>query len=485
MDIDAGDKYVVILNERDASNMSVLPGERVDVSYNGRTITAVVDISRKSVPRGVVGLFADCWQDLGVPNGAEVVVEPSVDPPSLTYIRRKIQGERLEEREIWEIIEDIVTNKLTTAEAAAFVVAVHIQGMTLDETVHLTEAIAHSGGMIRLSKHPVVDKHCIGGVPNNRTTMIFVPVMASLGYYVPKTSSRAITSPAGTADTMEVLARVDLSAEEIKEITESVGGVIAWGGGANIAAADDKLIQIRRPLALDPRPLLLASIMAKKRAVGAEYLIVDIPIGDEAKVKDIRSGEQLGADFIRLGHRLGMRTKVVLTDGSHPIGRGIGPALEARDVLYVFMGKGPRTLREKAVELVAEMLTFLEGVDIQKARSIAEKQIDSGAALKKFKEIVEAQEGDPDINPEDIPLGRLCETVYAPSDGRVTNISNKVVASAARTAGAPFDKGAGVYLHVDVGDEVKKGDPLFTVYSNSKKRLKCALERAEGIIRID
>lgn len=485
LDIDAGDRYIVILNERDARKMHVLPGERVDVSYNGNTITAVVDTSRRSIPRGVLGLFINCWQDLGVPDGAEVSVEPSVDPESLQYIKKKIRGEPLEKREVWEIIRDTMTNKLTEAEVAAFVVAVHLQGMTLDEIAYLTEAIAQSGDMITLSKHPVVDKHCIGGVPNNRTTMIFVPVMASLGYYVPKTSSRAITSPAGTADTMEVLARVDLSAEEMKEITESVGGVIAWGGSANLAAADDKLIQIRRPLSLDPTPFLLASIMAKKRAVGAEYLIVDIPVGDEAKVKDVRSGEQLGEGFIRLGHRLGIKTKVVLTDGSHPIGSGVGPALEARDVLRVLMGEGPSDLREKAVEIVAEMLAFLEGMDVQKAKSIAERQIDSGAALKKFKEIVEAQGGDPDVAPEDIPVGCFHETVCAPSDGRITHISNRVVASVARTAGAPFDKGAGVYLHVRVGDRVERGNPLYTIYSDSKKRLKCALERAEGIIRID
>ncbi len=485
LDLDAGDRYIVVLNVSDAKGLHVLPGERVEVQYGERSAVAVVDVSTHSIPPGVVGLFADVWQALGVPEGEWVDVEPSVDPHSLLAVRKKIDGDRLSRDEIFEIIGDIMAGRLTTAEAAAFVVAVHLNGMDHDETAFLTEAIAESGEMVRISKHPVVDKHCIGGVPNNRTTMIFVPVMASLGFYVPKTSSRAITSPAGTADTMEVLARVDLSAAEIKEITESVGGVIAWGGGTGMAAADDKLIQIRRPLSLDPRPLLLASIMAKKRAVHAEYLIVDIPVGAEAKVKGMKEAEALGKDFIRLGERLGMRTKVIITDGSFPIGRGVGPALEARDVLSVLSGRGPEDLFQKAAEVAAQMLAFLRGIPVSAAFDTVVDQIRSGAALKKMREIIEAQEGDPDVGPEDIEVGKERETVYAEKAGKVTYISNRGVSAIARAAGAPFDKGAGIYLHVRVGDKVRRGDPLFTVFSGSKKRLRYALEMAGNVLRLD
>ncbi|NPA76785.1 MAG: thymidine phosphorylase, partial [Candidatus Diapherotrites archaeon] len=360
----------------------------------------------------------------------------------------------------------------------------YIRGFNDDETVALTEAIVDSGESVVIEKEPVVDKHCIGGIPNNRTTMLVVPILTSLGFYVPKLSSRAITSPAGTADTMEVLAPVDLDAETVKEITESVGGVMAWGGGTRIAAADDKLIAIRRPLSLDPRGMLLASILAKKKAVSSQYVLIDIPVGPEAKIPTVRKGEELAEQFITIGTRLGMHMKAVITDGSAPIGRGVGPVLEAKDVLEILMGKGPDDLRKKGTELAAHIISFVKGTEWEDALRIADEQIRSGAALGKFREIIAAQGGDPDVKPEDLKPGKYSETIYADRDGRVIHVSNHAVAHLARAAGAPFQKGAGIYLHVRVGDRVRKGDPLYTVYSDSQKLLKDALGLGEEVLRL-
>ncbi len=474
MDLEA-DHPIVVLNKEDARRIGVYSGARVEMRHGNEHVIAVVDETEKVVPPGEIGLFENILRKFSsLPKVLEVL--PSPDPKSVLYIRKKLDGKRLKPDEIHEIIMDVVDERLTSAEAAAFISASYIYGLNLDETVALTNAIVDSGEQIRIDKHPVIDKHCIGGVPNNRTTMLYVPILASLGFYVPKTSSRAITSPAGTADTMEVLAPVDLTAEEIKEITESVGGVMAWGGGTKIAAADDKLIAIRRPLALDPRGMLLASIMAKKKAVSSEYVLIDIPVGEGAKLPSVRAGEDLARDFITLGERLGMHVKVVITDGSAPIGRGIGPVLEARDVLLILEGKGPQDLREKGTELVAHMLAFVKDMDYETAKRLAEKQIDSGAALKKMREIIEAQGGDPDVKPEDLKPAKYSETIYADKDGVVTRINNKAIATIARMAGAPFEKGAGLYLHRVRGDRVKKGDPLYTVYSASKTLLKDTLE---------
>lgn len=473
IDIDA-DKPVVVLHEEDARKIGTYPGGRVELRHGEKTVVAIVNVSKRAVRPGEVGLFADTYAELGgTPESVEVL--PTSEPKSTAYIRKKLDGKELSSGEMYEIIMDIVEDRLTSAEAAAFVAASYVHGFSMDETVALTEAIVASGDLIDISKKPVVDKHCIGGVPNNRTTMLFVPIMASLGFYVPKTSSRAITSPAGTADTMEVLAPVDLSADEIKEITESVGGVMAWGGSTGIAAADDKLIAIRRPLSLDPEGMLLASIMAKKRAVSSEYVIIDIPVGEEVKVTGVGRGERLAESFVALGHRLDMRVKVVLTDGSAPIGRGVGPVLEARDVLSILHGGGPGDLRQKGVELVAHMLEFVRGVPFEDGLRIAEEQLRSGAALRKMREIVEAQGGDPDVGPEDLEPGKYSETITAERDGVVRRISNRAVSTLARSAGAPFSKGAGVYLHVTRGTRVRRGDPLLTVYAESKKLLREAM----------
>ena len=473
LDLDA-DRPIVVLHEDDARKIGAFPGGRVEIRHGDRTVVAIVNTTKRTVQPGEIGLFADTCEELDGKLDF-VDVQPTSEPRSVQYIRKKLDGKRLDAGEIFEIIMDVVEDRLTSAEAAAFVAASYIHGFNMDETVALTEAIVASGDIVEISKGPVVDKHCIGGVPNNRTTMLFVPIMASLGFYVPKTSSRAITSPAGTADTMEVLARVDLSAEEIKEITEEIGGVMAWGGGTRIAAADDKLIAIRRPLSLDPRGMLLASIMAKKRAVSSEYVLIDIPIGQEAKIKSIRKADELAEQFVELGYRLDMRVKAVITDGSAPIGRGVGPVLEARDVLEILHGGGPADLKQKGAELVAHMLEFVRGIPFEDGMKIALKQIDSGAAWKKMQEIIEAQDGDPDIRPEELQPGKYSETIVAEKAGVVRHISNHGIAALARTAGAPFAKGAGVYIHVSRGEKVKKGDPLITVYAESPKLLKDAL----------
>ena len=473
IDIDE-DRPVVVLHEDDAKRLCAHPGGRVELRSGEKTAVAVVSISRRAVKPGEVGLFVDTYEEFD--GDVEFVnVLPTTEPRSVGYIRKKLDGKRLTSGEIYEIVMDILDDRLTLAEATAFVSACYIRGFNMEETVALTEAIVASGDVVEISKGPVLDKHCIGGVPNNRTTMLFVPIMASLGFYVPKTSSRAITSPAGTADTMEVLAPVNLSTDAVKEITENVGGVMVWGGGTRIAAADDRLISIRRPLALDPEGMLLASIMAKKRAVSSEYVIIDIPIGDEVKVSSIRRGEDLARGFVALGNRLGMQVKVVLTDGSAPIGRGVGPVLEARDVLSILYGGGPEDLRRKGVELVAHMLEFVRGVPFEEGMRMAEEQLRSGAALRKMKEIIEAQGGDPDVGPEDLQPGKYSETIVAERDGVVGHISNKGVAELARAAGNPFSKKAGVYLHVERGSKVRKGDPLITIYSESKKLLREAM----------
>ena len=484
LDLDAN-AHIAVLNRKDASRIGLVPGSRVEIAHNGKRLIAIVDFSKSYIKQGEVGLFADTWEALGLDDGKEIDISPMPDPESTFYIRKKLDGKRLTDEEIHAIIMDIVENRLTSAEAAAFISAAYIHGFNAEETVALTNAIVASGESVVIEKEPVVDKHCIGGIPNNRTTMLVVPILTSLGFYMPKLSSRAITSPAGTADTMEVLAPVDLDAETVKEITETVGGVMAWGGGTRIAAADDKLIAIRRPLSLDPRGMLLASILAKKKAVSSQYVLIDIPVGPEAKIPTVRKGEELAEQFIDIGTRLGMHMKAVLTDGSAPIGRGVGPVLEARDVLEILSGSGPQDLRKKGAELAAHLISFVKGTPFEEALRIADGQISSGAALRKFKEIVEAQGGDPDVKPEDLKPGKYSETIFADRDGMVYHISNHAVARLARAAGAPFQKGAGLYLHVRVGDRVKKGDPLYTLYSESERLLKDALEQVDDVVRIE
>lgn len=328
---------------------------------------------------------------------------------------------------------------------------------------------------------PIAVHNCIGGVAGNRTTMLIVPILAAAGVYIPKTSSRAISSASGTADTFEVFAPVVLPVEELRKVVLKTHGCIAWGGAINLAPVDDKLIRIRNSLHLDPKGLLLASILGKKKAVGAEYLIVDIPVGRGAKVENESEGKLLANDFLQVSEQLGIKTRCLITDGSDPIGFGIGPGLESLEVLKALKMKDGEELREKSCLMAGSVLEMLGKAPVGKGADYAFDIIKSGKAYEKFKEIVEAQGGNPNVKEDDIPIGHYRYVVKAEKSGRVSHVDNKYVNKIARVAGAPKDKGAGVILHCEMGDKISAGDILFEIVSESETKLSFAIEMANAI----
>nr|VDS10957.1 AMP phosphorylase [uncultured Candidatus Pacearchaeota archaeon] len=472
VDLSTGGPVIAILNEKDAKAMGINAAERVSVSRlkKKNQIVAVADIATSGIKPGEVGLFEEPLKQLGIKGGVRVDIGLSARPISVKHISEKLNSVELSEKKINEIIDDIMNNRLSEVEMAYFVSACYTEGLSMKETAALTNAIVYSGSVLGLKKKVIIDKHCVGGVPNNRTTPIVVPLLASLGYTMPKTSSRSITSPAGTADTVEVVAPVSLTLKKLKEVVAKTNACMVWGGSINLAAADDKLIRIRHPLSIDPEGMLLASILAKKKAVGATHVIIDIPCGYMAKFSSKKKAENLASKFVALGKMLGMKIKVVITDGSQPIGNGIGPAMEMVDVISVLKGNGPTDLREKAVYIAVEMLKI---VNEKNAEQKVLDALDSGRAYEKFMEIVVAQGGRKHIC---IPKARNFHDIKAPKDGAVSLINNKGVAVIAKFAGAPEDKAAGIYLRVHKGDKVKKGEVLFTIYSKSKMKLNSAID---------
>ncbi|HID73115.1 TPA: thymidine phosphorylase, partial [Candidatus Micrarchaeota archaeon] len=326
-----------------------------------------------------------------------------------------------------------------------------------------------------------LDKHCIGGVAGNRTTMVVVPIIAAAGLYIPKTSSRSITSAAGTADTMEVLANVTFNLEEMKEIVLKTNGAMVWGGGMNLAPVDDKLIRIRHPLSLDPKGMLLASILGKKKSVGAQHVVIDIPIGRGVKVPYMEKGEELGKDFIEIGRSLGMDVEVLITDGAEPIGNGVGPGLECIDVMEVLEGRGPDDLRHKSILMAGKLLESCKKVKKGQGYATAEQLIDNGKAMKKFRQIIEMQGGDPKVKTSDIEIGSYSHTVKAERGGSVFHIDNKTISKIARIAGSPRDQGAGILLHSARGQRLERGDKLFTIFAESDAKLDFALKALDRL----
>ncbi len=479
--ISAGGKNIIVLNKEQAIGHDIYVGYRTEIKTKKRKIVGIVDVSEELIKYGEVGVYKDFAKEYGLKAGEKVEIVHMDRPASIGYIKKKLDKGTLDETQINTIVREIMENKLSEVESSAFIAGTYVNGLSDGEIIALTNATVKSGDILSLGKKMVLDKHCIGGVAGNRTTMVVTPIIAAAGLYIPKTSSRAITSAAGTADTMEVLANVTFSMDELKKIVLETNGAMVWGGGMKLAPVDDKLIRIRHPLSLDPEGMLLASILAKKKSVGAKYVIIDIPVGRGVKVPSFQQGEELGNHFIRIGEQLGMKVEVLITDGAEPVGHGIGPSLECIDVMNVLNGRGPEDLRHKSTLMAGKLLELCGKAEKGTGYSAAENLISSGKAMKKFMEIIEAQGGNPKIKIDDIPVGKHSYTVKSSVSGSIFHIDNKSISKIARIAGAPKMKEAGILLHKTRGDRIEVGDSLFTIYSDREDLLGYAIKALEKL----
>ena len=477
LDLESGGKFIVVLNREDAEDLGVSGLSRVKLTYGGKEATAIVNVAEESIERGRIGLYNEIKKYMGLRGEEEVEVEAAHFPLSVYYIRNKLSGRKLTYEEIFEIVRDVVSGNLSEIEVAAFVTALHTFGLDLDEATSLSLAMVETGNKLEIKKPLIVDKHSIGGVPGDKTTLLAVPIIAASGLTIPKSSSRSITSAAGTADRAEVLMPVSLSIEEMREVIEKTNGCIVWGGALDLAPADDIFIRVEHPLSIDP--LLLPSIMSKKKAVGANLLVIDIPTGRGTKIKTIGEADLLAKDFIELGRRLNIKVQCAVTYGEQPVGYAIGPAIEAWEALSTIMGKSQSyDLIDKAVN-IAGILLEMSGKS--SGKEIALEILKSGKAESKLREIIGAQGGDPNVKPDDIALGSERFTIRANKDGVILWIDNASLVEAARLAGAPKDKGAGVLLHKKIGDKVSSGDALVTLFAERSIKMQRAIEIFENI----
>jgi AMP phosphorylase len=475
LDIQAGGRRIAILDDETASLLGAHSSDRVEIIYKNEHLIAIVNIA-SNFPRNYVGLYEEISRKLGIETGETVEVRPAERPEALSYVQAKIRGERLRENEIKTIVKDVVERHLSDIELASFVTALYIHGLSMDEIEALSKAMVETGRVLTLDKGPILDKHSIGGIPGDKASILIVPIIAAAGFIIPKTSSRAVTSPAGTADRVETLCPVNLTVEEIEEVVNKTNGCMVWGGALELAPADDIFIQVEYPLAIDP--LLLPSIMSKKKAIGATHVVLDIPTGRGAKIKTIGKAQALAHDFMDLGKRLGIDVQCAVTFGEQPLGYAVGPALEAREALFTIMGNGPADLREKVTSVSG---ILLEMVGIENGKQKAEDLLRSGKAERKLREIVEAQGGNPKIEPEDLKVGDKKAEIATDKEGRVLWINNRSVAQVAREAGAPKEKGAGVVLKPKLGEHVEKGGVIFEIYAQRNTKLQAAIELAERL----
>jgi len=458
----------------------------VEVCANGREVLAILHrVEADWLAPDEAALSDAAWNLLALRGGEAVTVRHAPQLESLKFLRAKVYGRKLDYPSMRALVDDMSRGRVSDLHLAAFVTACAGGRLDPQEVVALTRAMVDAGERIRWPLSPVMDKHCVGGLPGNRTTMIVVPIVTACGIVMPKTSSRAITSPAGTADTMETLAPVNLDLPAMRRLVEREGGFIAWGRAARLSPADDVLIRVERPLDLDSEAQLVASVLSKKLAAGSERVVIDIPVGPSAKVRSRAAARSLGESLAAVGAALGLQLRVIESDGRQPVGRGIGPALEAMDVMAVLQRSpdAPGDLRQRALVLAGAVLEMAGRAPPGAGEALAARTLDSGQALTKFIAICEAQGG-----MREPPRAPFRQAVPAPIDGRVGAVDNRLLARAAKLAGAPQDAAAGAVIHVRLGDAVVRGQPLFTLHAQSLGELTYALAYANAqkpIVEVD
>jgi len=432
-----------------------------------------------------IALSETAWTILGVANGEAVKVTHAPTIESLASVRRRIYGNRLDASAFAAIINDVVAGRYTDVHLAAFLTASAALPLDEEETADLTGAMVEVGDRMTWDAPIVVDKHCIGGLPGNRTTPIIVAIVAAHGLIMPKTSSRAITSPAGTADTMETLAPVDLDIATLRRVVEAEGGCIAWGGAVHLSPADDIFLRVERELDVDTEGQLIASVLSKKISAGSTHVVIDIPVGPTAKVRSEEVAGHLAERMGAVAARFGLTVTCLQTDGSQPVGWGIGPALEALDVLAVLQNANgaPDDLRRRAAALAGAALEIGRKAEKGEGTRLALKTLAEGLAWTKFKAICEAQGG-----MRTPPNASNVHPLVAPHAGRIVHIDNRKLARLAKLAGAPEAKAAGVRMNVRLGHEIDKGQPMLHVHAETRGELAYALEyaaRSGDIVKVE
>jgi thymidine phosphorylase len=447
---------------------------RIGISRDGHSIIATLHHVTSDLLRSdEAGLSEAAWRALGGEDGDQIWVEHPPTLDSLSYLRTKVYGNTLDEPALHAIIRDVAAGRYADVHLASFITACAGASMSREEVIGLTRAMIGVGDRLNWGRAPIVDKHCVGGLPGNRTSPIVVAIVTACGLTMPKTSSRAITSPAGTADTMETLAPVDLDVSTMRKVVDREGGCVVWGGAVRLSPADDILIRVERALDVDSEGQLVASVLSKKAAAGSTHLVLDVPVGPTAKARTGKAGELLRDRLLEVAHALGVTSRVLLTDGTQPVGRGIGPALEARDVLAVLRNDAdaPADLRVRAISLAGALLELASAAPPDGGENLASAVLDDGRAWRKFQAICEAQGG-----MRTPPRAAHTRAITSPSAGSVTAINNRLLARAAKLAGAPDAKAAGLELHVKVGDAVQREQPLFTLHAENRGELVYALD---------
>ena len=481
LDIKDGERLIVLLNPKQAMAFGINLNNKVQLTKaNGEHIVADVSLS-EAVLEGNVAICADVSEKLNLENN-ELVAVSLAESSSASYeaIRKKMRGETITYDEMFAIIKDISENKLDDTMMTYYVASSFFYPTTDEEMYQTAKAMAECGVMFKYPKGEIIaDKHCIGGVPGNETTMILIPLIASLGIKIPKNFSKSITSPAATGECVNVLMNINFNKEGIENLVEKLNCCLVRGGGLDLAPADDKLIKVQYPLSMQSRAKVVSSIMAKKYAMGVTHSLIDIPVGPTAKVSSVEEAKDWKKKFEYVGKKLWMKMSVQITEANEVIGNGVGAVMQVREVLRILQQHPERAadLENKVIFLASKIIEEVGLAKGKEAVKIATHQLVSWAAWEKMQAIIKAQGGNPEVNSESLPLWTHTFDVIAEKDWVLKMIDLHDINAVCRKLGCPVIDQAGLYLYKKTGDKIKKGEVICKLYAQDEVKLKHGIER--------
>jgi len=479
LDVRTENAMIALINELDAGEYGIGIGDKVSLEIPGRKspIYVNLDTTDSLVEEGEIGFYENVWEKYGIKFGE--IVKIVLVPPSeaVKNIRKKLLGGKLNYEEIFSIIKDISNDKIGKVLTTYYAAAGYSPGFGEEEMFYMTKAMASTGDVLKF-EGIVADKHSIGGVGGKGVTPIVVPIIGCLdGLKIPNTSTRAITSASATTDMLEVIMPMSFSKEELESFMIDNSAFMVWGGGLDLAPADDKIIQVQKPIGIESIDKFVASIVAKKLAQGVNHVVFDVPIGKGAKIETEEEYRKVEATFKRVCKRVDINVSIFRRDVSGIDGFAVGPSLECREFIRIYERDERRStqLEEDALRITGSLIELCgkaeKGKGYQKAREILE----SGDAFDKLKQIIKLQGGNDDISSNTLEIGGITQEIKAEKEGVIKRIINKKVFEVCRSLGNPRIKEAGMYFHKKPGDSVKVGDRLVTLYATTDGRMKLGL----------
>ena len=478
-DIQNGSGHIVMLNAEQASSYGIKDDDKISLIRKNEEFVVDVALSDKYVQANEIWVTKDFLAEYPVMEWDTVIVSfVKNNPLSMQAIRKKMLWKRISDEEIDAIIEDIKDNKIHDLVLAYYVATSFFYKSDIHELAYTTKATAYTWDMYRFPGI-VAGKYCIWWVPGNETTMIVIPILASLWITVPKTFSKAITSPAATGECVNVLMDIEFDKQEVIRLTDKVWACLVWNEKLNLAPVNDRIIKVSSPLGMEPYARMISSIMAKNYAMGINHCLIDIPMWPTAKVATMKDAKRVAKRFKEIWEYLWIKMDVEITDGSQPIGRWIWACLQAREALRILQQHKNKSedLEKKAIFLASKILILCWTANtMSNAEKLVKAQLTNWEAWKKMQEIIKAQNGDSSIKSEDIQLGKFSHDVIAEKDCIITKVDMKHLNTMVRWLWAPKEYQAWIYLHKRLWDKVKKWEVIYTMYSPSANKLNLVKE---------